>query len=282
MYPYISLWGYVSPFDNYSLFKALGFLFGVLLGLYNAPKAGFSRARTLEVSVWLTIFGLLGSRLLYIILFLHRYSDLKDIFPFHSGQVFFGGFLGGTITVVLYLRYHRLSVRDFADLTAPSLGLAHCLGRLGCFCAGCCYGKPTTVPWGVLFPFHTQPRHPTQLYEAFFLLFLSFWTLRMLHTRSGSQQSDGSSAVPAGSWLVRGRIGGLYLIAYGCFRFLLEYLRDDNRGGFFTPLALSPSQLISLAIIVVALFWLRYCAVRARDEAVSANLLQSSDDQANP
>ena len=115
------------------------------------------------------------------------------------------------------------------SLIPCSILVGHAFGRIGCFCAGCCYGRPTDSFLGVRFPGHIQDVHPTQLYEAFFL-FALFAVCSYLLLKKGFKHNM-----------------SVYLVAYGIFRFLIEFVRDDERGqllGF-----ISPSQFWSILMI---------------------------------
>ena len=129
-----------------------------------------------------------------------------------------------------------------ADFLITALPLGHALGRIGCFLAGCCYGKPTTLPWGVVFtnpdtlvPVQLQgvPLHPTQLYETACNLLLFFY----LHKAYQKKHT-------AGSILIR------YIIGYSAIRFIIEFFRGDYRGAFI--LGLSPSQALAVCAVVLA------------------------------
>ncbi len=127
--------------------------------------------------------------------------------------------------------------------------MGHALGRIGCFLAGCCYGKPTTLPWGVRFTdphalvapeLLNVPLHPTQLYEAGF----NFLFFLLLHYVSQKPHKDGKILV-------------LYVWCYALMRFGIEFLRGDFRGGFLW--GMSPSQVISLGVAGIAIWiWIKY------------------------
>lgn len=155
-------------------------------------------------------------------------------FHINGGITFIGGLLGGAgfFLIVYFLLRRRLSGRliDVLSLIPCCILVAHGFGRVGCFCAGCCYGKPTDSFLGVQFPGLPGPVHPTQLYEAAFL-FLMFGICSYLWLRRNFQYN-----MP------------LYLITYGIFRFCIEYLRDDYRGSFIG--GLSPSQFWSLCMVI--------------------------------
>src|SRR6185369_9415186 len=185
-----------------------------------------------------------------------------------SGGVFYGGFLGGFLALVLLIRIYKLPLWKVADAFAPGLALGQAFGRQGCFSAGCCWGKATTLPWGVHFtelghdytgvPIYGPDGsdlylHPTQLYESFFML-LVFAFLYYLHRK---KKFDGQVLVT-------------YAIIYALFRFLIEFIRDDPRGdlfGFTSLTGLSTSQMISFIVAVGAIIFL---IVRLRKPTVVA------------
>lgn len=253
----------------YSLCQASGLGLGALLAIYNAPRLGISRSRAIEGALWIILSSYLGSRILNYFLYPELYPTLKSWLDFRrGGQVFYGGLIGGIFMVLFYTWYYQESLRDAVDLGAPSLGLGHMIGRLGCLSGGCCYGIATNLPWGMDFDLRgeTALRHPTQLYEAGFLFFLFIWALRALWRRdrreNGTIEYQKKNEDPP----VPGRIFGIYVLAYSCFRFMVEFIRDDDRGGFFTLLQLSPSQLIAIGTAVIAIAWLDYCRRRALRE----------------
>ncbi len=170
------------------------------------------------------------------------------------GFVFFGGLIIAVAGAVWYMRRKRLPILKTSDFLIVGLPLGHALGRIGCFCAGCCYGKPTTLPWGVTFTDpHSLvppqllgvPLHPTQLYEAGLNLLLFF----ILHRASKKPHQNGQILV-------------LYVACYALMRFGIEFVRGDFRGGFL--LGLSPSQVIALLSAGVAC-WLWLACVRRND-----------------
>ena len=162
---------------------------------------------------------------------------------------FIGGLIGGAacfLTVYgLMRRRYKERLTRILSLPPCCILIAHACGRLGCFFAGCCYGKPTDSVFGVLFPGHFQRVHPTQLYEAAFL-FLLFGVCLLLYLK----------------WNFRHGLS-VYFICYGIFRFLLEYVRGDDRGKLFG--ALSPSQFWSVLMVGIGvglIFFLRWIQKR--------------------
>ncbi len=183
-----------------------------------------------------------------------------------GGITWAGGVLGAFVSFPLFTRLFMKEkegeeLRFFSHLV-PGIALAHALGRVGCFLAGCCYGSITSSPLGVVYPpgslpaltytDYTDPSYPcsmpllpTQLFEAAFELLL-FLLMVLLYRRA----KDYNTAI--------------YLIAYGAFRFGLEFLRGDDRGA--TGLALSPSQLMSLLFLLAGLLLLLLEWRRSRKE----------------
>jgi phosphatidylglycerol:prolipoprotein diacylglycerol transferase len=151
------------------------------------------------------------------------------------------------LTSIWFFRKHRLPVWVMTDILAPSVALGHAIGRLGCFTAGCCYGKPTTMPWGVTFtdPYAKEivgvplgiALHPTQLYEAL----VEFALFGLLVFLAGRKKFDG-------------QIFWTYVFGYSIARFVIEFFRGDLERGFVFGGALSTSQVIALLLVVAASF----------------------------
>lgn len=170
-------------------------------------------------------------------LFQAFYNYLKNPsagFRLGSGITFIGGLIGGAACfLILYLVFRKKYSNNFFDVSSIipcCILIAHGFGRIGCFFAGCCYGKPTDSFLGVKFPDLAEKVHPTQLYEAAFL-FLMFAVCSYLLLKKKFTQNL-----------------ALYFISYGVFRFLIEFIRGDERGAFIG--ALSPSQFWSILMIV--------------------------------
>jgi phosphatidylglycerol:prolipoprotein diacylglycerol transferase len=179
-----------------------------------------------------------------------------------SGGVFYGGLLGGVLAAFLLMRHWKLPWWKTADACAPGIALGNFFGRQGCFSAGCCWGKPTTLPWGVQFTEAGHEvtgvptgvhLHPTQLYESFVMLIVFFFLL-WLHKKKKFS----------------GEVILAYAMIYATVRFLIEFLRDDPRGdilGLTTLTALSTSQLIGIVVGIGALvlFIIRRCRAPAAE-----------------
>lgn len=172
-------------------------------------------------------------------------NDTKNLFAgkgfkMSGGITFMGGLIGGVVFFVLCTFLHKdKSVRDefplVSDIASAVILVAHGFGRIGCFFGGCCYGKVTDSPFGINYPVDGvwQVRYPTQLFEALFC-FIAFAVFMLLILKTEK----------------RGYMIALYAAVYSVFRFFIEFLRDDYRGG--ANIGISPSQVQSLVLIVVA------------------------------
>jgi len=225
---------------GYGLLAALGVTAAIAWCVWSAPALGFARFDALAACALGLAFGLIGAKLLYLAVSVGR-MRMVGIAPLlaRGGLVWYGGLLGGGAAVLLYLRAYRLDVARFADLAAPALALGHAFGRVGCFCAGCCYGRPTGLPWAVRFGASDffegpvgVPLHPVQLYEAAAELLLAWASWRL--GRGGG----------------RGVGFAFWLVAYGAVRLVVELaFRGDDRGA--GPFGAPPS--VALSCLGVAL-----------------------------
>lgn len=251
MYRAIHIFGaHVSMYSVLVFFGVIAFFVSYYLVVEKGEKLDrFNANRTIIVSV-------AGIGVLWL-------SALILNSTFHSiekGEVVIGGitWLGGVVGCFPFMIFaiHKFvpkakgSAVDFFSLLIPGLVLAHAFGRLGCFCAGCCYGKVTDGPFGVSFPAGSMPArkhpaasggslpvYPTQLFEVAFdiVLFVVMVVFRRKFKRYNVE---------------------IFLFSYGTYRFLLEFLRGDDRGS--TGFALSPSQFICLFLLVAATLLVLY------------------------
>ncbi len=240
MHPILFRLGPLS-FYSYGFMIAAGFWAASFLLSRRAVRLGWNPAHVQNVALAALLSGLIGARIFYIAIEWESFQfNLLEIFRLdHGGLVYFGGLVGGLAGGLLAARAVRLPLLKTVDLFMPPLVLAHAFGRVGCFLNGCCYGRYTTLPWGVKFPnLGEWPRHPAQLYEAAFLLGLCVF-LRRLEARDPKP----------GTLLL------VYGASYGLWRFLIEFLRGDN-----LPVAMNLTlfQWISLGLMAVCipLLWL--------------------------
>jgi len=242
------------PINTYGVFLALAFLCAILLSVHLAGKDGLPRERIYDLCLWMLLASLLGSKFLMLFTepeYREHPSQLFSLDFLRSGGVFYGGLIGAVITGFWLMRRYGLPWWKTADACAPGIALGNFLGRQGCFAAGCCWGKPTTLPWGVKFselgheitgvPIDVH-LHPTQLYESFAMLIV-FVFLLFLHRRRR----------------FNGQVILTYALLYSVIRFLIEFVRDDPRGdvlGLTTLTGLSTSQLISIVVGIASLIFL--------------------------
>lgn len=230
---------------TYGLFIALAFLAGMAWASREARQRGIPVSMVQDIVFWSILAAIVGSRLLFVLLnpgyFLR---NPLDIFMFwKGGLVFLGGALLVALAIWFYLRSKRQPILPWADLLIPALPLGQAIGRLGCFSAGCCYGKQCDLPWAVTFtnpgslaPLNT-PIHPTQLYHSLGDL-TTFLTLLL-----------------AKPYLKRdGQVLGLFLLVFPVFRIGVEFFRADFRGSMGP---FSTTQVISAALMLVGL-WLTF------------------------
>jgi len=175
---------------SYGLFMAVAFIVGTFLGLREARRLGLDEDKVVNVILVTLIASVFGARLLYVLEHLPEFRRewTSALALWQGGLTLYGGVVAGTFAGLVSARRMGLPVWILADALTPSLALGTMFGRVGCFLNGCCYGQPTSLPWGVVFPhdsfaaleFGDQPVHPSQLYNAAagLLLFAVFQSLR--------------------------------------------------------------------------------------------------------
>ncbi len=237
---------------TYGVLVATGVLLGLWLARRQAPRACLDPDRVWNLGIYMVLAALLGSKLWLLLADWDYFrAHPREIFSFStllSGGVYYGGLLTAIAVAIFYARRFGLSFLPLADVYAAPLALGHAIGRLGCFAAGCCYGKPTSLPWGITFtnPYANAlvgtplgiPLHPTQLYEAsaefLIFLFLIFLGRRQRFT---------------------GELFAAYALLYGLARGSIEFLRGDPDRTLLASGAFSLMQVVSLALIFTGI-WL--------------------------
>jgi len=251
MYPEIFRIGNF-PINTYGVLLALAFLVALFIASRLGERDGLARERIYDLGLWMLLAGLVGSKILMLVAdpeYRENPWHLVSLDFLRSSGVWYGGLIGGLIAGFVLMRRHGLPWWTTADAFAPGVALGQSIGRQGCFAAGCCWGKPTALPWGVHFSEAghevtgvpivdingaTLHLHPTQLYESFAML-LIFLFLFWLHRRKRFS----------------GQVLLAYATLYGITRFTIEFFRGDPRGdiaGLTTLTNLSTSQMISLLI----------------------------------
>jgi phosphatidylglycerol:prolipoprotein diacylglycerol transferase len=242
----------VGPFTIYSygVLLAAAYLLGLQFALVRARRLGLDPQRVMDLGIWIIVSALVGAKLLLLVVDYRQFSSSpRELFGLlRSGGVFYGGLIAAVAVALWYLRRHRMPLWATTDAFAPAIALGHVVGRLGCLMAGCCFGRPASVPWAITFrnPDATAnvgtplgvPLHPTQLYEAGAeALILAI--LLVLERRG--------RAFP-------GRTFWTYLLLYGISRFVIEFFRGDSRGMVFGTI--STSQFVSIILVPLAIVML--------------------------
>lgn len=253
MYPILAQAGPITIY-TYGVLVAVGVILGLLYARRLAVRAGLPPGKIWNLGIYMIFGALIVSKLWWVLSDWRYYTanpaDIFSLNTFQSAGTFYGGFLGALLTVFWYARAQKLPLLPVLDISAASLPLAHAIGRLGCFAAGCCFGKPTALPWGVRFtdevaarlagtPLHT-PLHPTQLYEAA-AEFLNFLLLRW----AGARQK------------FPGQILGAYCMLYGFERAIIEFFRGDPGRTMMFHDAISLMQIVSAALVLAGvILWI--------------------------
>lgn len=241
MYPILLRIGNFNLY-TYGLFVALGFMTVMLVSRKFAQPMGISSEILNDIFVVILVSALIGARLMYVMINFKAYEgNFFDILKvWNGGLVFFGGFLAAVPAVAVYLKIKGVRIWKTADILSPGMAAGHAIGRLGCFFAGCCYGKVSDHPFAIRFtnPDSLAPLninlHPTQIYEVFSNFFL-FIILSFLMKRKK----------------IDGQVFLIYIILYSFFRFIIEFFRGDFRGDFFFNV-ISISQGIGLSVSIIA------------------------------
>jgi len=241
---------------TYGVLVSLGVLVGLWVSVRNSRKQGINPDDAWNLGILVVLCGVVGAKILYIINDWSTYaahpSEIFSLSTLQAGGVFSGGLIAALAAAAWYIRRHNMPPLATCDAFAPGLALGHAIGRVGCFAAGCCYGKPTHHFWGVTF---TNPvahaivgtplneaLEPTQLFESAVEL-ANFFILTWMFKR---RKFDG-------------QVFGAYLILYGVARYFLEFIRDDpGRGSVFGGI-MTGTQLISIFLVITGglIWWLR-------------------------
>ncbi|MDR2426113.1 MAG: prolipoprotein diacylglyceryl transferase [Endomicrobium sp.] len=228
---------------TYGLFVAVGFFLAALYVSKNIKSDIISQDDIYSLFLYAIISSIIGARLLYVLTEMQDFMKSPlDIFKiWNGGLIFYGGFIIAVTYIVWYTKRKKIPLARLSDIMAPALGLGHFFGRIGCFFAGCCYGKTSNMPWSVVFN-NTDTLavkgihiHPTQLYEAFGNLAI----FTILHFYNKKEHAAGKTFA-------------LYLIIYAILRFTVEFFRGDYRGAELA--GLSVSQIISVFLFSAGLF----------------------------
>lgn len=241
------------PVYSYGVLLAAAYLIGLQLGVVRARRAGVDPAKIMDLGIYLIIAALVGAKLMLIAVdwdyFRQNPGEILSLV--RAGGVFYGGLIAAVAVGLWLVRKYKLPVWATADLMAPGIALGHVVGRFGCLLAGCCYGRPTDVPWAITFTDPNAaanvgtplgiPLHPTQMYDAGAELIIL--GVLLFTERKGRRFA--------------GRTFWAYLLLYGISRFVIEFYRGDISRGTIGG-ALSTSQFVSALLVPLSLAMLVY------------------------
>lgn len=221
---------------GYGLMIGIGFILAMLLAEYRAKRLGLREEAIIDITIIAGVSGFLGAKLLYVIVEFDEFIKNPKAVLGSAGFVVYGGIIAGVLCCMLYCKVKKLNFMEYFDLVMPEIALAQGFGRIGCFLAGCCYGKETSAWYGVTFPADCLAPAgvsliPTQLFSAagdFIFAIILFILQRTLYKKKKKTS---------------GIVTAVYLMLYAVGRFLIEFLRNDPRGSVGV---LSTSQFIAI------------------------------------
>lgn len=261
MHPTILKFG-TFAIHSYGLLLAIAFLASIQLFLARGRARGLSEDRLSTLSLWLLVLAIVGGRVLFVLTHWEEYkADPVGIFRlWEGGLMLYGGYILAIAGGILYVRRAGLSVWRVGDAAAPSMALGIGIGRLGCFLNGCCYGLPTTLPWGIKFPpesysstvFPGEHLHPSQLYMSA----AGFGLFALLLVLDRKRRFDG--------WLFWS-----YIAMDAGLRFIIDFTRyydETSYLGRIGGLSFNMNQLLSVGLIATAWIMLRILSSRSKTE----------------
>ena len=228
---------------------ALAFLAGLVTAMRRARREHIDPEKIADVTLWLMLGSILGARFAYVATYWREEfanQPLPEIFEIqHGGLVYYGGFIGATAATIVYLRWKKMPMWKTGDVLAPSIALGSVFGRIGCLLNGCCYGRPTDLPWGLTFtnPLAHElsgtpldvPLHPTEIYDALLNLGLYALLAWLFHRKKFD-----------------GQIFATYLIGYAITRSITEAFRGDYSQLHY-HFGLTPAQWLGVPIFLTGL-----------------------------
>jgi len=264
------------PLHTYGLLIATGFIVGIGLAQREARRRGQDPERIADLSFWILVAALVGSRVYFILVNWKDYFEAGTFLAqtpigriprvlaiWEGGLVFYGGFIGAALAAWWYLRKHRMDFLAHADTLIPGVAIGHFFGRLGCFGAGCCWGGVAHghLPWLAEFPpqslayqtfagrpdpsaflapdrLHTLPLHPTQLYESFGELGLFLLLVLLVRPRKA----------------FHGQVLATWLMLYAILRSVVESFRGDVERGMVLGLGVGTWTSIVIFAVGAAVF----------------------------
>ena len=266
---------------GYGVMIGIGFLLALVVGTYRAKKMKMDDEAITDLAIIAIVTGFMGSKLLYVITEFQAFLKEPLAVLGSSGFVVYGGIISGTICCMIYCKVKKLNFMEYFDLVMPEVAIAQGIGRIGCFLAGCCYGRETDSAIGVVFPVDSMAPSgvkliPTQLFSAAGDILMAVILIVVAHkfsysavaarsmtrVKADANNKDASQdaeeereVVFTEKHLCRGDIGCIYMILYGVGRFVIEFFRADERGAVGL---LSTSQFISVFVVALGVTLLIY------------------------
>ncbi len=224
---------------SYGVMVAIGFLVGFYVSYIRAKSKDISPKIIIELALLVLVSGIGGARIFHAV----QHIESNGFVILEGGLAFYGGFIFACLIGFAYLRSMALPIPEMMDIITPSLAIGEAIGRIGCFLAGCCYGRPTDSPLGVTYPQESltclllkgQRSYPTQIFSSI-SLFLIFFILIIISKRM----------------VFSGQLFLIYAIIHSVYRFLIDFFRAYTTVEYIGILA--TSQVISLLIGLTALF----------------------------
>lgn len=228
---------YGIPIHSYGLMMAIGFSLGLWRAAKVGEKRGISADKISNLALIVLISGVIGSRIVFIILNPSTENWSSFLAVWQGGLSFHGGVIFGILAAYIYAHIAKIPLAQSLDLLAPSVAIGYAFTRIGCFLNGCCYGAPCSLPWAVRFNENgvlTPPSHPTQIYASIASLLIFFILTRLEKLRRAP-----------------GFISASYIGLYGIYRFLIEFLRKGYTAEVWNY-GLTQAQAVSLLMIALA------------------------------
>ena len=231
----------------YGFFLAIGFIFGIFRMVKIAPKYNIQKNDVIDLGIYMLIAGIVGARLLYVLTNISSYTFKEAFSLWKGGLSFHGAIVAGVLVGFIFSKIKKIHILTLFDLIVPSVCIGYGFTRIGCFLNGCCYGIDSSMPWACkMWTDHgVTTCEPVQLY-ACAISFLMFWALTKFEFKKDKP----------------GYVFTWYLILYGIYRYLIEFIRHHVESDYILPYV-SGGQLLSLLMIIAGIIML---IVRFRDK----------------
>ena len=243
MYPDIFHIGKLTV-HAYGFFLAIGFMIGMFRMIKIAPKYNIEKNDIIDLGVCMLIAGIVGARLLYVLTNLSFYTTLEAFSLWKGGLSFHGAVLSGVLVGLIFSKIKKISFFTILDIVSPSVCIGYGFTRIGCFLNGCCYGIDSSAPWAVnmLTDHGITTCEPVQLYSCL-ISFLLFFILTKFEFKKDKP----------------GYVFTWYLIFYGIYRYLIEFIRHHVASDYIIPYV-TGGQVLSIIMLVagILILFIRY------------------------